>query len=227
MLKEATYKEKFALLKNWMPMIMDTVKKDVKNEHLKQDFIFAKKYFPGKNISKLTNEELAEGYSAAIQNEEKSEDIAEFISNRWMLKYGELYHFFEQELSKINPDFTQITEIEKSTAETMINGSVKEFGAPKTYLFSVLNSVAFSEEALKKLAKHAQDDAKKEQDEGVAALERGTLDQMHKSYEQTLSRLTDKYEKKLSGLQTKYTKDVDGLKKQISILNRKLESCAK
>ena len=100
MLKDATYKEKYNALKNWMPAIVDVVKKDLKNEHLKTDFVFAKRYFAGKNLNKLTNEELVAGYASAIQQEEKGEEIAEFITNRWLIKNSELYGFFEEELKE-------------------------------------------------------------------------------------------------------------------------------
>lgn len=222
MLKNATYKEKMTLLQKWVPHIVDTVKKDLKNEHLKEDGLFAKRYFLSKNINKLTSEELAQGYSQAISDNERAEDIAEFLSNRWLLRNTELYQYFEQQLSKINPNFHEITEIEPKKAQEIIDGSVKQFGAPRTYLFSVLNSVVFPNEAYTKLSKQAEDSAKHEEKEAKIELEQHSIEAMKRSYEQNLARLTDKYEKKLQGLQKKYIQDMEALKKQIANLQRKL-----
>lgn len=222
MLKDATYKEKYRALKNWMPAIVDVVKKDLKNEHLKADFVFAKRYFAGKNLNKLTNEELVEGYSSAIQQEEKGEEIAEFITNRWLIKNSELYGFFEEELSKINPDFSAIKEIEKSRSQEIVDGAVKQFGAPRTFLFSVLNSVAFSDDAFKKLGQQAEQEAKKAEQDAVQQADLKNIEQIKRACEEQIARITDKFEKKLEGLQKKYLQDTEGLKKQISALQRKL-----
>jgi len=222
MLKEATYKEKFVTLKKWMPSIIEAVKKDLRNEHLKQDFLFIKKYFPGKNINKLTTEELVDGYFAAIQSEDNGEDIAEFITNRWLLKNGDIYNYFETELRKINPDFTAIEEIEKPQAKRMVEESTKEFGAEGTYLFSVINSVAFSDEIFKELGQKAEQEAKTAKMQAEESFAKQSVEQMQRSFEQQIARLSDKYEKKLSGLQKKYTQDTEALKKQISALQRKI-----
>lgn len=222
MLKNATYKEKITLLKKWVPHIIDTVKKDLKTEHLKEDGLFAKRYFLSKNINKLTTEELVQGYAQAIADNERAEDIAEFLSNRWLLRNTELYQYFEQQLSKINPNFSEITEIEPKKAQDIIEGSIKQFGAPRTYLFSVLNSVVFPESAYTKLSKQAEDSAVKEEEEAKIELEQQSAEAMKRSYEQNIARLTDKYEKKLQGLQKKYLQDTESLKKQIANLQRKL-----
>lgn len=221
MLKEATYKEKFVLLKNWMPSIIEAVKKDLKNEHLKQDFLFIKKYFPGKNINKLSSEELVQGYFAAVQSEDNGEDIAEFITNRWLLKNGDIYNYFETELRKINPDFTAIQKIEEPQAKRMVEESTKEFGAESTYLFSVINSVAFSDDIFADLSRKAEHEAKSAKQQAEESFARQNVEQMQRSFEQQIARLSDKYEKKLSGLQKKYIQDTEALKKQISALQRK------
>src|ERR1700726_3667878 len=110
MYKNATYKEKFADLQEWVPFLVESVKKDLRQEHLKKDFAFVKKYLSSKNIHKVTTEELAEAYQKAIQ-EEQGEELAEFITSRWLLKNSEMYEFFEKQLSQIHPDFTNLEEI--------------------------------------------------------------------------------------------------------------------
>ncbi|HEV8052528.1 MAG TPA: hypothetical protein VGP47_08535, partial [Parachlamydiaceae bacterium] len=125
MLKESTYKEKFNTLQPWMPLIIDTIRKDLKNEHLKKDPGFSRQYFPGKNPAKLTSEELFEAYNQALSSGENTEELAEFIANRWLLKHTDLYYYFEQELGKINPDFSELKDIEKSVATKIMDGAVK------------------------------------------------------------------------------------------------------
>ncbi len=221
MLKNATYKEKFALLKPWLATIIEAVKKDLKSEHLKQDWQFCKTYLPGKSVQKLTTDELVDAYTVAIEGE-NGEALAEFISNRWLLKNSDLYGYFEQKLSEINPNFSDIEELDAQLSRNMLAHAVQEFGAPRTYLFSVINSVVFPEQVYRELDKQAQETVEKEEVETKAREEQLTLDNLKQSYEQQIARLTDKYEKKLIGLQKKYVQDTETLKKQVASLQRKL-----
>lgn len=223
MYKNASYKEKFTDLQEWIPLIVETVKKDLKNEHLKKDFYFVKKFFGNKNLHKISTDELAQAYCQAIQEEEKGEDLAEFITARWLLKNSELYDFFETQLSRINPDFTTLEEIQQEQAQLLINASIQEFGAPQTYLFAVLNSVVFPKESFDQLKLQAQQHQQTEEQASQQAQEQQSVEQMRKTFERDLARLTDKYEKKLAGLQKKYVTDIETLKKQVAQLNRKLQ----
>ena len=224
MLKDSTYKQKFAMLKNWMPSIIDNVKKDLKGDHLKKDWTFVKNYFPSKNINKLTTEELAEAYHNAIMQEENGDNIGEFIANRWLVKNSELYQYFEAELSKINPDFNEIAEISKEQAAPLMTNSVRQFGAFRTYVFCVLNSVVFPKQIFDELEKLAKDEIRVHEEEEKVEMEKSSIDSLHRSYEQQLARITDKYEKRLQGLQKKYLIDMEALKKQIASLQRKLNT---
>lgn len=224
MLKDMTYKDKFKILDPWMPSIVDTVKKDLKQEHLKQDMQFAKKYFSNKNILKLTVEELTDGYRRALAQESMVEALAEYISNRWLLKNSEIYHYFEEQLYRINPKFNDLVEIEADQAHALMEDAILQFGAPKTYLFSVINSVVFPQNIYDQLSLRAQEVVKDEEDNQKIAEEQHSLDMIHQSYQQQIARLTDKYEKKVLGLQKKYTVDVDRLNKQIALLQRKLNA---
>lgn len=224
MLKDVTYKEKFQILDPWMLQIIGSVKKDLKNEHLKNDWQFAKKYFANKNIAKLTTEELTEGYRLAFASEDAGEALAEYISNRWLLKNTEMYHFFEEKLQQINPNFSDLVELEKEKAHTLMEESISHFGAPNTYMFSVINSVVFPKEIYDKLSKQAQHAAKENEIHAQAMEEKMSVDMIHQHYQQQIARLTDKYEKKLLGMQKKYTQDVETLKKQVCTLQRKLNA---
>lgn len=222
MLKNSSYKEKFVLLQEWMPLIIDSVKKDLKNEHLRKDLSFSRSYFPGKNASKLTLEELVGAYTQAIATGENAEELAEFIANRWLLKHGDIYYYFEQELAKINPDFSEINDIDQHLATKIMEGAIQQFGTISTYLFCVLNSVVFPEEIYNKLGHDASRQAVEQKEEANVAKEKNSFEAMQREHEQNIARVVDKYEKKLLGMQKKYLSDVEMLKKQIANLQRKL-----
>lgn len=223
MLKDATFKEKFTLLKSWIPSIVESIKKDLKNDHLKNDWQFTKKYFGSKNPSKLTSEELAEGYLLALEGE-AGEQVGEFITNRWLLKHPELYGFFEEELSKINPNFNELTEIDRDRSFAIIEKAIDKHGAPHTYFFAVLNSVVFPKEAFDRLNKSAKETLDRETSIAKKKEEIASIENLQQSHDEQISRLTDKYEKKLQGLQKKYLVDVETLKKQIANLQKKLDN---
>ncbi|MBA3956973.1 MAG: hypothetical protein H0X51_01065 [Parachlamydiaceae bacterium] len=222
MLKNATYKEKFELLKEWFPTIVQEIKSDLKNDHLKQDSQFSKKYFPGKNVPKLTAEELSAGYLQAFSQEPEADNIADFIFNQWLLKNTDVYQYFETSLEKIDPNFTELTELSAAHSTTLINGSVQQFGPTKTYLFSVINSVVFPKSAYDSLRIAAQKADKETATTQAHANEQKSLESMKHSHAQEIARLTDKYEKKLQGLQKKYMQDTEALKKQVATLQRKI-----
>ena len=51
---EMSYKQKFQYLNPWMGEILNTVKKDLKNDHLRKDPVFTQKYFSKKLIDKVS-----------------------------------------------------------------------------------------------------------------------------------------------------------------------------
>lgn len=221
--KEATYKEKYADLKEWMPIVLDEIKKDLKNEHLKKDFYFIKKYLSSKNLNKLSLEDLVEAYSKAIAEDENGEGLGEFITSRWLLKNTEVYDFFEAQLVQVTTDFSALNELDLNLSTKLMEDSIRQFGAVRTYLFAVLNSVVFPKAIFEQLRTRARQDQQQEQAQQEMISQKMTLEQMQKTFETEIARLTDKYEKKLSGLQKKYLIDTDGLKKQMASLQRKLQ----
>lgn len=222
MLKETTYKEKFTILHDWLPVIFEVTKRDLRSEHLREDPQFIKKHFNNKNPSKLTNEELMNGYLKAIGEEEKGEEIAEFISSRWILKNSEVYNFFEEQLTRINPDFSKIEELDAGAALDLMEDSITRFGALNTYLFAIFNSVVFPHSVYDQLRHRAREQMFQAEREEQVHAEQLSLSSIHQSYQHQISRLTDKYEKKLEGLQKKYVQDTAVLKKQLSSLQSKL-----
>lgn len=223
MLKDTTNKEKFEMLSPWMQHVVEAIKKDIKNEHLKRDWNFVRHYFPGKNVNKLSSEELAEAYNHAIQQGENAEELAEFLSNRWLLKHSDIYHHFEQELAKIDPNFTNLELLDPATSKVLMDQAIVHFGAPHTYMFCVMNSVVFPKEIYDVLRQRAQDQMKKAAEMEAEQARVEAEESAKRTTEQQVARLTDKYEKKLAGLQKKYQTDVESLKKQIATLQRKIK----
>ncbi len=222
MYKNASYKEKILAVEEWAPIIIDSIKKEVKNDHLKKDLYFVKKYLPTKNIQKITVEELSEAYLSALKNEEKAEEIAEFLISCWLIKNPELYALFENHLSKISADFSELEELTPEQSKELIEPAVNEFGAFSTYLFSVFNSVVLPKETFESLKKQAAQSLKELTEKKNSETEQLSMETLLKKHENEIARLADKHEKKFLGLQKKYQLDQDALKKQVAALQRKL-----
>lgn len=178
--------------------------------------------FQKKNLNKLSASELAEGYAVAVEESEQADALGEFIANRWLLKNTDVYDYFARQLNQVTDDFDSLDTLDEEVSKKIMNESTRYFGAQKTYLFSVFNSVVFPEEIYEELRLQAQ----RERDEeiGQQQAEKEQLDwaAKEKGYEQQISRLHDKYDKKFAGLEKKYLKDVEALKKQISTLQKSL-----
>lgn len=222
MRKDATYQEKFALLDQWLPAIIEGVKKDIKNDHLRNDGPFLKANFPGKNLNKLTTEDMVSVYRTSLA--EGAEALGEFIATRWLLKNSDVYYYFEEQLKRISPNFSELEMLEKESALSIMEGGIKQFGAYKTYVFSVFNAVVFPEEVFKVMAKRAEMAEEERQTTAQEHAEKTSLQDLRQLHAQEIARLTDKYEKKLLGLQKKYLQDMEVLKKQISHLHRKQQT---
>lgn len=220
MLKETGYQEKFEILRLWLVDIVEAVKKDLKNEHLKIDREFCKRYFMGKNIAQISVQELAEAYHLDIKA--GNVGLGEFIASRWLLKNTDLYGFFEEKLRSVHPEFEQIDELNDTFSLELMQESTKRFGGTRTYLFAVLNSVVFPQaiyDELRRMAEKETSAARKSIEEKESA---ETLKESQKRYEREIAALTDRYEKKISGFQKKYLQDMEMMKKQISQLQKKL-----
>lgn len=221
MLKSMSYKEKFILLKSWIPEIVDQVKKDLRQDHLKRDIGFLKQFFPSKNPNKIGLDELIKGYTAGLEHPEISEELGEFIANRWLLKNTDLYYFFEENLKKLTSEFETINELDPEFAARLSDEGCQLFGPIKIYLFAILNSVVFPQATLDQLKKRAEEERGNKTLREEESKEIKSWQDKEKSYITQIARLEDKYEKKILGLQRKYQIDIEALKKQIAQLQKK------
>ncbi len=150
---EPTYAQKFNKLQPFFVAIFTAIKKDLRDEHLRADKGFFKRNFPGKELSKVTVDDLLAVYPILI--ERGYEQIGEFIANRWLLRHLDIYNFFEEQLKHYAEDFDKIVELEEAFARKLLDDAVRNFGPENTYIFSVLNCVAFSMPLMNELRTNA------------------------------------------------------------------------
>jgi hypothetical protein len=220
MLKNTGYQEKFVLLKPWIVDVIEVVKKDLRNEHLKIDRDFCKRYFLGKNPFNLTTEEMAHAYATDI--EAGNVGLGEFIATRWLLKNADIYGFFEEILKKIDENFENLDVLSQSQTEGILSKALKQFGSTRTYLFSVLNSVVFPKEIYDELRVQAEQETRDNQRQEEQIESAQSLENIKKRHAREMAALKDRFEKKLNGMQKKYLHDVEKLKKQIQLLESRI-----
>ncbi len=222
MQKETTYQEKIRIVEPWLEEIIDVVKKDLKNEHLKADKPFCKKYFLGKNPAQLSVKEMADAYRVDIA--QGNVGLGEFIATRWLLRHTDIYAYFEEKIKGVSEDFEQLDQLPQELSDSLMLSSVKHFGAKKSYLFAIFNSVVFPPTTYSRLKELALQERESTEKEAAAEKIKETVETMQARHVREMTALTDRYEKKLLGMQKKYLNDVAGLKKQIAQLQKKL-SC--
>lgn len=216
---EDPYKIKLDKLQPWISDIFQAIRKDLKNEHLLKTPSFIQKHFPKRAVDKLTLDEFTGAYLKDIA--EGDEELGEKVVARWILKNAEIYQFFVEELSKINPKYDEIENLSSDVSSFLLNTSVGRFGASVTYIFCVFNAVVISEEQLLKLKDMAL--AEKAQVKPVEEKEAfESVDALKSHYEKEMRKLTEKCEKRVQGIERKYVQDVEGLRKQIAQLHKKL-----
>jgi len=209
-------KNQFQALQNWTQDILNTVKKDLKSDHLHTDPVFYRAHFGNRPQNRLSAEEILAAYEKELLA--GNEDLESFVINRWVFKHGDLYDHFADRLSQIHPDFDQITSLTEEQSKTILEGAADAFGAVETFLFSMLNRVAFPQKVLDTLQKEALEAKRANARAAEQAAEQQTLEKILASHQREVSRLNDK----IAGVQKKYTIDTEALKKQIRALQQKL-----
>ena len=161
---QITHVQMFMNLKPWHQAIISSVKKDLKNEHLKLDRGFFKANFGSKVLQRLNIDDLLAVYPKVI--EQGHEKLAEFIVNRWLLRHLKLYTHFEARLKAVHVKIDEIHEIDDQVACELIATACAAFGAINTYIFCIFNGVNFSKNSLEQLFNKAQEDAQQHAQSG-------------------------------------------------------------
>jgi polyhydroxyalkanoate synthesis regulator phasin len=213
-------KNQFETIKPWIPVVLATIKKDIKTEHLPGSPAFVRTHFGNRPINRLAVEEIFSAYEKDLLSGDA--DLAEWVVNRWVFKHGDIYSHFAEQLSQVADDYSTITSLTVEQSEKILSGAVDSFGALQTYLFSVLNGVVFPESVLQRLRTWAENEETAKKTEEKATEERLSLQQLTERYSRDVARLHEKYESKVTGVLKKYTTEVEALKKQIRSLQKQL-----
>ena len=215
-------KNQFETLSPWLPQILQTLKREIKAEHLSKNPSFYRTYFGTRPQNRLTSEEISLAYEKELL--QGNEELTEWVINRWVFNHGEIYRYFAEQLSQIHTDFDEIKNLNEGQSEAILSGALTSFGALPTYLFSVLNRVVFPEAVLQRLREKAEQEEKVQKTEAAALGEKQALDQVIAHHEREMSRLQEKCEQKIAGAMKKYTTDIHALKQQIRALQQRLNS---
>jgi len=211
-------KNQFQALQNWTFEILNTIKKEIKSDHLHTDPVFYRTYFGSRPQNRLTSEEIFAAYEKELLK--GNEELADWVVNRWVFKHGDLYRHFAENLSRVNPDFDQIQQLTEAESEDILRGTAESFGAIPTFLFSLLNGVVFPQTILERLQKAAELEKASQNKEEEAHAEQQSLEKVLAAHQREIARLNDK----IAGVQRKYTADTEALKKQIKTLQQKLHA---
>jgi hypothetical protein len=206
----------FQALQNWTVEILDTIKKDIRTDHLHTDPVFYRTYFGNRPQNRLTTEEIFNAYEKELIK--GNDDLAEWVVNRWVFKHGDLYKHFAERLSEVNPDFDQIKQLTEEESARILDGAAESFGAIPTFIFSLLNGVVFPKTVLDRLRKDADVARVAREKQAKTDAEQESLDKILAAHQREVARLHDK----INGVQKKYDKDTEALKKQIKTLQKKL-----
>lgn len=216
MVKSISYQEKVEKIGEWIPQILEEIKREIKREHLRKAPAFLQKFFGGKNINAITTEEIVDVYTALLKRSEPQ--FVDQICYFWQVKHPELYPFFQSKLQVISEDVAEITEIEDALACKIVEESVAQFGAVNTYLFSLFYEVALSDAIFESLRARALEETKSASAIAQQEEETRNCELLRIQHERLMTRMREKYEKKLSALEEKYHTDIGRLRRELTEL---------
>ena len=157
MINEESFRSKIQKLQPWFGRLVEEIKKEVKAELLRQYPKIYQRHFSRMHFVKCSAKDLAGPLLQEVLAGD--EELGEWLASRWIVKNSDMFQFFAEWLMKINPDFEKIERLDDNQGTALLKAATERYGAQKTYLFSVLNSVAFSPALFDSLAALARDDA--------------------------------------------------------------------
>ena len=90
MIKDLVLKSKFAFIQEFFGKIIQDIRKDVRQEHLKKDKAFIQKHFAKNSIDKVSAEEIEKAYFTELSIEGNN-DLSNWVISKWILKHAEVY----------------------------------------------------------------------------------------------------------------------------------------
>ncbi len=217
-IKDAPFVEKLSQIEPYHREILDSIKKELKQEHLSSDRAAHKKLFGNKPLHRITLDELVQAYSPMLS---RIEELGEFVASRWIFKHAEIYEYFSERLEKALGEFEHLTQLDAEFARELVREALEQFPASKVFCFCVLNSVVLPQQEFLFLEKRAKDTRVSAD---ALPAEGASSQKMWPSEE--VQRLEQRYLKRIAGIERKFHNEVHHLKRQIAQLNRKVQSDA-
>lgn len=213
MIEKSLCESKFELLFPFMEEVCRAIKKEIKQEFVQKGFFRSRSDCQDwKGISLFFYKKITE---------ERDEKIIEWLSSTWICKHGEIFQLFHEELGKLNTQYDSLKEFPAEFEASLKKISQEKFGSLQVYVFSIFNSVVFSEKVYNEIREGALKELSLEKEEkNSSAL---SLDELQKQFEEEKQKLCEKYEKRLQGTIKKYQLEVEGYRKQIGLLQKKIE----
>jgi hypothetical protein len=211
-----TWSGRFSLLTPWFSDIIDAVKRDCKNEHLRLNPHFVKEYFAGLPMHMINLEEMRVVYLRLILA--GNEQVAEFISNRWLFRHMELYNFFEKALSEVSTEFEKIQELPADKSLAIIQTACEQFGCEKVFCFVVINDVVIPQNVFDRLQRQAVESLAMRQKEQEGSLS------VEEKWRQDVEKLKERQEKKIQEMTKRHQIEVQKLSAEIVKLREQISS---
>ncbi len=156
-MKEESFQNKIQRLQPWFDRLVEEIKKDVKTDLRRQFPKVYQKHFSRMHFVKCRPQELAAPLLQEVL--EGDEQLGEWLATRWIVKNDKMFQFFADHLMQVNPEFDKIERLSDEQGSALMQAAIGRYGAQKTFLFSVLNSVAFSPEQFEQLAALAREES--------------------------------------------------------------------
>lgn len=219
MIAESIYSRKFALLEAFSEEIFTGIKKEIKREITTKGSPLQRK------LGIFSVKETKEMMELFLKNiiVEKDEEVGEWVASAWINRHGDIFQCFHEHLIKVTPQYDELTEIPAAAENALVQDSVMEFGALDVYIFCILNSVVISAKKIEELKILAQKEVENKKEEKVKVPET-SLEDAQKKFEEQMQKILEKQEKRILGITERYQMEIAGYRKQISQLQKKLES---
>ena len=212
----------FIILQPWLGQILNSIKKEIKSEHLAKSPGFQRAHFGNRPLNRLTSEEILQVYAKVLF--EGNEELSEWVVNRWVFQNGEIYRHFADRLAQINPDFDAIVSLDEKQSDFVLKGAVEAFGALTVYVFSILNRVVLPQSVFSALRKAVESEEAEKGAQEEARVEQESIEQMRKRHEKELARCREKCDDKIAGVVKKYALETESYKKQIRALQHQINA---
>lgn len=217
-IKDVPFTEKMRWLAPYHRELLDSVKKELKQEHLATDRAAHKKLFGNKPVHRISLDELVGAYSPMLTH---FEELGEFIASRWIFKHAEIYEYFSEQLESSVGEFEHLHQLDAALARELVDGALALFSAREVFCFCVLNSVVLPPEEFLLLEQRAKEGGAPQP---VSSNEEPETQKLWRSEE--VERLEQRYLKRIAGLERKFHSEVAQLKRQIAALSRKVQGDA-